>query len=214
MTMLSDTLKDSYDYQKFTYSVFKYKGEWCFCHEFGSSYMMLENLATKKQTTHKANLEPLANFSFMEHETGYANLKTGPVFLTLRTTGGGTRGISHVNMGMPDPLASQSHLWSAICHDPGFLGMLKNVYPTKEEAWACVAKANPLETRLAFHKNFMFVRNGLNIVTLFYKSRPVGELTRTGGPNKLELYPAFQHLERYIKEEGKFTDVLQTASQG
>lgn len=211
--MLSDTLKDNYDYQKFTYSVFKYKGAWVFCSEFGASYMALENLTTRQMTMHKANLEPLANFSFSEHQTGYANLKTGPAFLTLRTTGGGTRGISHVNMGIPEPLVAQASLWNSIVHDTGFLKMLENNYPSKQDAWNAVTKNSHPQPRMAFHRNFMFVRNGINIVTLFYKSRAIGEMNIKQGFDTLELYPAFHHMERHIKEEGKFSNVLQTASQ-
>lgn len=210
--MLSDTIKDSHDYNKFTYSVFKYKGEWAYCSDFGGSYMALRNLHTGKEEIIYHNKTPASDFSFMDHRVGYCNFKSGAVHLSLRTTGGGTRGISYVNVGIPDAIPHST--WNTMVFSPEFLMMLMGLYPSKEEAWAQVASPSPLNTRVSFHKDLMFVRNGLSIVTLFYKSKPVGELSRTNGCESLELYPAYHHLDRFMSQEGKFQHVLQTASQG
>lgn len=150
----------------------------------------------------------IEDFNFTNFNLGLCKVGDEVVHMTRPTAQQQQQTLNSRNINVNRPYWTPSTIghnyFEESLREGSFLAMLRNQYPTIQEAWNDVAVWKKPERNLArcFHKEFFFHRSSLNSVTLYYKRDPVGEITISRlSPktiNSVQLYPCFEHLSRKI----------------
>lgn len=198
-------------YNHFANHGIKYKGEWCHfrCDESWGEPTYINVVPFSRywtNRTYRYNTSDRVNCSdILISDLDTCHGKWGNFTSSSGVYDNVTCDVRSTTYGFNVGYIRYSNIYSVIpWKDPAFIDMLEGVYPSLEDAFSkVVAKGLEGVTACGFAAKYSLKRIGLRMILLLKEKETIGELilNKDSKPSDIELYPAYDYLQRSLKKD-------------
>lgn len=129
---------------------------------------------------------------------GYCNVGNVAYYLSRIPRRQFQQGLGSNNVNIPRDNGNRVTSFDRLLHEPGFADLLRNTYPTFQEAVQQLEAPDSTKFRIAFHRHFAIEHDDLGFVRLLFKGDAVGY----GKADRYNLPQRYSYLAETLTENG------------